>query len=104
ILYLLFYFVVGFYFGKYYDTVIHFLKRHLVWLLLIWLLALSYMAFNFSYLDVHLNESNLFDLVLFSAISFVFIVYLSKFLISFICKTSTTIFNLMFYIHTWILY
>src|SRR5699024_8594193 len=43
ILYWLFYFVVGFYFGKYYDTVIHFLKRHLVWLLLIWLLALSYM-------------------------------------------------------------
>lgn len=83
ILYWLFYFVVGFYFGKYYDTVIQFLRHHLIWLLLIWLLALCYMAFNFSYLDVHLNESNRFDLVLFSAISFVFIVYISKFLTRF---------------------
>src|SRR5699024_9942672 len=47
ILYWLFYFVVGFYFGKYYDTVIQFLKHHLIWLILIWLLALCNMAFNF---------------------------------------------------------
>lgn len=83
ILYWLFYFVVGFYFGKYYDTVIQFLKRHLIWLILIWILAILYMAFNFFYLGVYLNESNRFDLVLFSAVSFVFIVYFSKLLAKF---------------------
>lgn len=51
-----------------------------------------YMAFNFFYLNVYLNESNRFDLLLFSSVSFVFIVYfakaLSKFNLNFILLIS----------------
>ncbi|WP_226957244.1 acyltransferase family protein [Staphylococcus equorum] len=78
ILYWLFYFVVGFYFGKYYDSVIAFLKNNLKWIVLLWIISISYIAFNFFYLDVHLNESNRFDLLLFSSVSFILVIYLAK--------------------------
>lgn len=92
IFYWLFYFVVGFYFGKYYETIISFFKNKIYWFLLIWFLSIFYMAFNFFYLNVYLNESNRFDLLLFSSVSFVFIVYfakaLSKFNLNFILLIS----------------
>ncbi|MEB7673076.1 acyltransferase family protein [Staphylococcus equorum] len=78
ILYWLFYFVVGFYFGKYYGSVIAFLKSNLKWIILLWIMSISYIAFNFFYLDVHLNESNRFDLLLFSSVSFILVIYLAK--------------------------
>lgn len=78
ILYWLFYFIVGFYFGKYYDSVIAFLKNNLKWIVLLWIMSISYIAFNFFYLDVHLNESNRFDLLLFSAVSFILVIYVAK--------------------------
>ncbi|MFC6401794.1 acyltransferase family protein [Mammaliicoccus sciuri] len=78
ILYWLFYFIAGFYFGKYYDQVINFVNRKMKYFVIGWMLSIGYIAYNFFYLKVYLNESNRYDLLLFSAITFIFIVYLFK--------------------------
>lgn len=78
IFYWLFYFIVGFYVGKYYDQILIFLKEKIKYFVIIWLLAIVYIAFNFFHLKVYLNESNRYDLLLFSSLSFLFIIYFVK--------------------------
>lgn len=78
IFYWLFYFIVGFYFGKYYDQIMNFLRVKMKYFVLAWLITIVYLAYNFFNLHVYQNESNRYDLLLFSVISFLFIVHFSK--------------------------
>ncbi|QMU10157.1 acyltransferase family protein [Mammaliicoccus lentus] len=78
IFYWLFYFIVGFYIGKYYEEIMEFLKGKLKYFIIIWLLAILYMAFNFFHLEIYLNESNRYDLLLFSSLSFLLVIYILK--------------------------
>lgn len=78
IFYWLFYFIVGFYFGKYYEEIINFLNRKMKYFVICWMLSIGYISYNFFHLKVYLNESNRYDLLLFSAISFIFLVYLFR--------------------------
>ncbi|ANZ32385.1 hypothetical protein BEK99_00240 [Staphylococcus carnosus] len=74
----LFYFVLGFYIGKYYDAVMKFVHQKIYWFLLLLVVSAGIIAINIFKFDVHLNESNRFDLFIFSGVFFVLIISLSK--------------------------
>lgn len=76
----LFYFVVGFYLGKYYDTVMTYVKAKIWYVVLILVFSALVIAFNFFYLEIKLNESNRADLFIFTVAFFLLVVALSKML------------------------
>lgn len=76
----LFYFVLGFYIGKYYDVVMEFVQRKIYWILLLFIASAGVIAIDFFKFEVYFNESNRFDLFVFSAAFFVLIISLSKIL------------------------
>ena len=99
ILYWLFYFVVGFYVGKYYDLVFEFIKRHIWMLISVWFFALSFLAFNFFHLKIFLNESLRFDLLIYSCLSFLLVIYGAKFLSHFHITMLYLISEISFFIY-----
>ncbi|CAL29090.1 acyltransferase family protein [Staphylococcus carnosus] len=99
ILYWLFYFIVGFYVGKYYDLIFEFIKRNIWILFSAWILALTYLAFNFFHLKIFLNESLRFDLLIYSCLSFLLVIYGAKFISRFHITMLYLISEISFFIY-----
>ena len=76
ILYWLFYFVFGFYLGKYYDQVIQFIRETKLWLLCIWFACIMLIYINYNYFDSTYAQSNRFDLLVYTVLSFMLIIYI----------------------------
>ncbi|MEX6218795.1 acyltransferase family protein [Mammaliicoccus sciuri] len=78
ILYWLFYFVFGYYLGKYYNEVLSFMEKKLKWLVVsIVILALS-IIYSIYQNDVTFVQSNRYDIILYSSLVFIFVLVISK--------------------------
>lgn len=83
ILYWLFYFVFGYYLGKYYNEVLSFMEKKLKWLVVsLVILALS-IIYSIYQNDVTFVQSNRYDILIYSALVFIFILVISKKLANF---------------------
>ncbi len=83
ILYWLFYFVFGYYLGKYYNEVLSFMEKKLKWLVVsLVILALS-IIYSIYQNDVTFVQSNCYDILIYSALVFIFILVISKKLANF---------------------
>lgn len=74
----LFYFVIGFYIGKYFDTVMQYVQKKILYLVGIFLVSGLVIAFDFYVLGVTWRQSNRFDLFIFTAAAFLLVIYVSK--------------------------
>ncbi|MCJ0951400.1 acyltransferase family protein [Mammaliicoccus sciuri] len=78
ILYWLFYFVFGYYLGKYYNEVLSFMEKKLKWLVVsLVILALS-IIYSIYQNDVTFVQSNRYDIILYSSLVFIFVLVISK--------------------------
>ncbi|MCJ0933848.1 acyltransferase family protein [Mammaliicoccus sciuri] len=78
ILYWLFYFVFGYYLGKYYNEVLSFMEKKLKWLVVsLIILALS-IIYSIYQNDVTFVQSNRYDIILYSSLVFIFVLVISK--------------------------
>ncbi|MCJ1777911.1 acyltransferase family protein [Mammaliicoccus sciuri] len=78
ILYWLFYFVFGYYLGKYYNEVLSFMEKKLKWLVVsLVILALS-IIYSIYQNDVTFVQSNRYDILLYSSLVFIFVLVISK--------------------------
>ncbi|NGX75664.1 acyltransferase family protein [Staphylococcus sciuri] len=78
ILYWLFYFVFGYYLGRYYNEVLSFMEKKLKWLVVsLIILALS-IIYSIYQNDVTFVQSNRYDILLYSSLVFIFVLVISK--------------------------
>lgn len=78
ILYWLFYFVFGYYLGRYYNEVLSFMEKKLKWLVVsLIILALS-IIYSIYQNDVTFVQSNRYDILLYSSLVFILVLVISK--------------------------
>ncbi|RIL49372.1 hypothetical protein BUY93_09185, partial [Mammaliicoccus fleurettii] len=78
ILYWLFYFVFGFYLGKYYNEVLAFIEKKYVWLVASLSIVILLIIYSIYQNDVTVVQSNRYDILLYSVLAFLFILLIAK--------------------------
>ncbi|ARB41128.1 MULTISPECIES: acyltransferase family protein [Mammaliicoccus] len=83
ILYWLFYFVFGFYLGRYYNEVLSFMEKKFMWLVGSLAGVTLLVIYSIYQNDVTVVQSNRYDILIYSALAFIFILVISKKLANF---------------------
>ncbi|PTI36928.1 hypothetical protein BU073_10780 [Mammaliicoccus vitulinus] len=78
ILYWLFYFVFGFYLGRYYNEVLAFIEKRYIWLVSSLAVVIMSIIYSIYQNDVTVVQSNRYDILLYSVLAFLFILLIAK--------------------------
>lgn len=76
--YWIFYFTFGYYFGKNYDYIMNIVKKY-IWVLCgLWVLSTLPIFFTYKFMNVTYAQSNRFDIILYTVLTFLIVLYVMK--------------------------
>lgn len=76
--YWIFYFTFGYYFGKNYDYIMNIVKKY-IWVLCgLWVLSTLPIFFTYKFMNVTYAQSNRFDIILYTILTFLIVLYVMK--------------------------